>query len=69
MSCSWQEIFSNFVLEKMQLLHQFTEHHLYDGILNDEQFGIHGGDKAFFWNQKFSFLLLSSIKTLENEDE
>lgn len=32
----------------MQLLYQFTEQHLYDGILNAEQFGIHGGDKAFF---------------------
>lgn len=32
----------------MQLLYQFTEPHLYDSILNAEQFGIHGGDKAFF---------------------
>lgn len=69
MSCSLQEIYSNFVLEKMQLLYQFTEQHLYDSILNVEQFGIHGGDKAFFCNQKFSFLSLSSTKTLENEDE
>lgn len=53
----------------MQLLHQFTEHHLYDSILNAEQFGIHGGDKAFFCNQKFSFLPVSSIKTLENDND
>lgn len=32
----------------MQLLYKFIEHHLYNGILNAEQFGIHGGDKAFF---------------------
>lgn len=41
-------IVGNFVLEKMQLLYQFTEEHLYDTIWNAEQFSIHGGDKAFF---------------------
>lgn len=53
----------------MQLWYQFTEQHLCDSILNAEQFAIHGGNKAFFCIQKFSFLPLSSIKTLENEDE
>lgn len=53
----------------MELLYQFTEHHLYDSILNAEEFGIHGRGKAFFCNYKFRFLPLSSIKTLENEDD
>lgn len=32
----------------MQLLYQFTEQRLYGSIVNFEQFGIHGGDKALF---------------------
>jgi len=53
----------------MQLLHQFTEKHLYDAILNAEQFSIHRGDKAFFVIRSLVPFHLVLLKHKKNGDD
>lgn len=67
--CELRKICLIFVLEKMQLLRQFTEEHLNDTILNAEQFSIHGGDKAFFVIRSLVPFHLVLLKHKNNEDE
>ena len=67
--CVLRNICLNFVLEKMQLLCQFTEEHLNVTILNAKQFSIHGGDKAFFVIRSLVPFHLVLLKHKNNGDE